>query len=216
MIDINKLLRLGKAIKLIDHKDDFWEFGISKLLKEREIICDLIVDSDDMPPIEKNADLKLAISHGSGVYLAPVKIERIPEDSRRLKFFVSKEYEFVQRREYYRLMDPRLEINCKIHDEFCEAKALDLAGGGIGLFIERERPIKKDTLLELKISLPDETTMQVGARATHIVPADEPNKYFVGAYFSKITSSDEAKIMKHIFSEQVRKSKEDSSQSLTE
>lgn len=211
MVDISSMLRLGKTIKLIDSNDVSWEFGISKLLDECEIICDLINDREDIPSIEGDIGYKLAISQGSGVYIVPVKIECMDEDISRFKFFVSKEYDFGQRREYYRLIDPDLEICCKIHGESFDAKALDLAGGGIGLYIERERPVKNDTLLELKIKLPDEATIRVGARASHIVPSDEPNKYYVGAYFSKITSSDKAKIMKHIFCEQIKRSKEERS-----
>jgi hypothetical protein len=213
MKDINSILYLGKVIKLVDVDENCWECGISKFVKEYQIVCELlknpsIVDSMTVKHPDNGDFYKLAIAHGSGVYLAPARIERLVGEDGKLKFFISEQYEFVQRREYYRLVDPNLEIECKIHGETYETSALDLAGGGIGLLIKRDRSIKKDTLLELRIILPDGKSLQVGARSTNVVLAEEPGKYIVGAYFSKISSADESKIMKHIFSEQIRKSKE--------
>ncbi|MBI4734126.1 MAG: PilZ domain-containing protein [Rubrobacteridae bacterium] len=173
MKDINSILYLGKVIKLVDADDNSWECGISKFIKEYQIICELLSNASILD--------SMVASHP---------------------------YEFIQGREYYRLVEPNLEVECMIHGELHETSALDLAGGGIGLMIDRERNIKRDTLLELRITLPDGKSLQIGARATHVVPTEKPGKYIVGAYFSKISSADESKIMKHIFCEQIRKSKE--------
>jgi hypothetical protein len=208
MTDINSLLRPGKVIKLISSENDTWELGISEIIGERLIVCELLLDPSEMPSKDNDSVYKVAISYGSGVYIVPSVIKPISGEDDRYKLALEEEYEFVQRREYFRLVDPDLEIICKIHGEIHPAKAMDLAGGGIGLLVERERSVKYDTLLELQVVFPDGKSVQIGARATHIVPADEPNKYFVGAYFSKISRPDESQVMKYIFNEQIRRSKE--------
>jgi len=206
MRDVHSLLGVGKIIKLINANDDAWELGVSKLLESGAIVCDLL-DSAEVLPKKEDKDLKLAISFGSGICLVPAHIERISEDGIRYKFSLAENYEFVQRREYFRLQDPEIDINCEIHGEPCNVKALDLSGGGIGLLVERKAPVKKDTLLKLEITLPDGKTIRVSARAAHVVPAEEPNKSFVGARFPNIKAADESKIIKYIFSEQIRRAK---------
>jgi c-di-GMP-binding flagellar brake protein YcgR len=207
-MNIDTILYPGKVIKLINSEDSAWEFGINRVVAEGQIICSLLLDHTDLPELDAGGAFRLAISHGSGVYMVKARAVVLSEEDIVLKFFLSDEYEFVQRREFYRLVEPEIQVDCKIYGEIYKAKALDLAGGGIGLQVKRDRNIKKDTLLELKIVFPDENIVQLSARAAHVVPAEEPDNYVIGAYFTKITNSDEAKIMKYIFSEQIRKHKE--------
>lgn len=207
-MDIDSILYPGKVIKLINSEDSAWEFGINRVVADGQIICSLLLDHSEPPELDAGDAFRLAISHGSGVYMVKTRAVMLSGEDVVLKFFLSDEYEFVQRREFYRLVEPDIQVDCKIYGEVYGAKALDLAGGGIGLHVKRERNIKKDTLLELRIGFPDGNTVQVSARAAHVVPTEEPDNYVIGAYFTKITSSDEAKIMKYIFSEQIRKHKE--------
>lgn len=209
MKELQAILSSGLLVKLTDSQDNSWDFGIKTLLVGYRLLCDLL-DLDCDPPDLDAHDLKLSVSIGILTYIIPVQAQEISQDGISYRFKLGKEYELIQRREHYRLDNPQIAANCVIHGEdLGAAKVTNISGGGIGLIITRDRPVKTDTLIELQLTMLDGSIVRASVRAAFVAPADEPDRYMVGAQFKKISSRDEARIIKCIFDHQAGKKRAD-------
>lgn len=213
-MQFNNIFVQGQVVKLEDSSGNSWDFGVKSLFADRQVLCELL-NNASTAPAETATGLKLCISGGTGTYEAQAHITWVSRDGSEYRFEIGNEFKFVQRREFFRLTNPQISALCIIHSEpVTDVKITDISGGGIGLVIDRERPIKHDTLIELTVTLSDIGTIHANARASYVSTAKEAEGYFVGARFSKIAKADRAKIMKFVFAEQIERKRKEAQQAL--
>lgn len=208
MENIHLILNIGQVVKLSDSSGSSWSFGIKFLLAGNRVLCEWLNGENDSPSREAS-DFKLSVPHEGGIYMVPVRTVGISRDGREYKFLLHKEYEVIQRRDYYRLPNPHVSVECRIlGQEMRDVEVVDISGGGIGLVIDRA--IKEGTVVEMEITTPDGTTISANGRAVHVSKVEDEDNYSIGINFIKISRADRALIIKYVFEEQVLISKEES------
>jgi len=174
---------------------------VKYLLAGNRILCEWL-GQEYAPPNDNACDLKLSIPYSDGAYLVPVEIVGISWDKREYKFQLDKQYKFLQRRAYYRLLNPLISVRYKIHrGAFTPAMVADISGGGIGLIVGQM--IKKDIVVDLEMVLPDGHVAYAIGKAVRVSSAKDVNGYLVGVSFIRISEANRDKIIKYIFNEQL-------------
>lgn len=202
MDNYHKILKPGQVVQVSDSQGNSWNFGVKFLLAGNRVLCERLGDEDNQ--LDKNkTDVRLSIPHDAGIYVIPIKIVKEFPDSCEYKFLLDKKHDYVQRRDYYRLINPEIRVRCQIHDEdLREVKVSDISGAGIGLIVNRR--VKEGTAVRLEITLFDKSTVHVVGRSLRVSPIKGKDEYIMGVSFTRIGKSDRAKIMRHIFNEQLR------------
>ncbi|MDP2210340.1 MAG: PilZ domain-containing protein [Candidatus Aquicultor sp.] len=199
----------GQVIEVSNSVGDVWSFGVKTLLAGQRLLCE-ILDKDRLPPREDADDLKISVTHETGIYEIPVHVIASNEANREYRFQLDNKYHVIQRRGFYRLPNPRVFVRCTINDEKVKMiSAADIGGGGIGLVLEREVEIKQGTAIELEIVLPDRSTITVNGRVMRVRKEPEPNRFYLGINFVNIAKADRTKIVSYVFSHQLQRNEED-------
>lgn len=206
---LRKILKAGQIIKVVDAGNNSWHLGIKSFISDNKILCEQI-DAEGALLGVQSSNLKLSVPYDVGIYVIPVKILKVSPEHQEYELLLGKDYEFVQRRDYYRLPNPQIFAKCRIHgEELKNITVTDLSGAGLGLIVKRNRPIKKDTLVEIEASLIDGNTISIAGRAARVMPMRNKDTYFLGINFTRIGRGDRAKVMRHIFQEQLKEKKKE-------
>ncbi|MDI6817252.1 MAG: PilZ domain-containing protein [Actinomycetota bacterium] len=199
----------GQVIKVSNGVGDVWSFGVRTHLARRRLLCE-ILDENRLPPHEDADDLKISVTHETGIYEIPIRIIASNDASREYRFQLDNKYHIIQRRGFYRLPNPRVFVRCTINDEPVRMISVaDISGGGIGLVLEREIDIKYGAAIALEIVLPDRSTITVNGRVMRVQKEPEPNRFFLGISFVNIAKADRAKIVSHVFNHQLQRNEKD-------
>lgn len=83
-------------------------------------------------------------------------------------------------------------------NEYIEATAVDISGGGICMLANE--PIAKDSLLELDITLPDNFILKVNGIVTRCLDENKPIK--IGVCFEDISERNQERIVGYVFRKQ--------------
>jgi c-di-GMP-binding flagellar brake protein YcgR len=83
-------------------------------------------------------------------------------------------------------------------DEFFKSNTIDISGGGICMLVEK--PIEKDTLLELNIIFPDNFTLQTHGIVCRCLIEEKLIK--LGVCFDEIEERLQERIINYIFKKQ--------------
>ncbi|OFW35577.1 MAG: hypothetical protein A2074_00935 [Candidatus Aquicultor primus] len=201
----------GQVIKVSNSVGDAWSFGVKTHLAGQRLLCE-ILDEDKSPPREDADDLKISVTHETGIYEIPIHIIASNKATSEYRFQLDNEYHVIQRRGYYRLPNPRVFVRCMINDEKVKMISVaDIGGGGIGLVLEREVEIKQGAAIELEIVLPDRSTITVNGRVMRVRKESEPNRFYLGINFVNIAKADRAKIVSCVFNHQLQRNEGDKS-----
>ena len=92
-----------------------------------------------------------------------------------------------------------------LHGEgWADAELVEIGGGGAR--VKTDLPVNTDCILNLRLVLPDDCTLlRTSARVVHII-GDEPMKE-ICLKFVGLSERDRASLIKHVFSEQIRKAR---------
>jgi c-di-GMP-binding flagellar brake protein YcgR len=106
----------------------------------------------------------------------------------------------IQMRNWVRV-DSNLPLRYRIlgsEAELIESTAIDLSGGGICMLIEK--PIEKDTLLELEITFPDNFILKINGIVSRCL--DETKPIRSGVCFQEISERQQERIIGYVFKKQ--------------
>ena len=205
MNELRAAISAGQVLKVSNSDGDEWNFATKTHLAGERLLCELL-DESDSPLNADSDDLRISVPHENGVCEIPARIIASDKTKREYRFQLEKEYQVIQRRNFYCLPKPRVFASCLINDKPVKTLAVaDIGGGGIGLLLEREVDIKKGAAITLEIKFPDRSTITANGRVMRVRKQPEPNIFNVGVVFVKIAKADRAKIVSFVFSNQLER-----------
>lgn len=152
-------------------------------------------------PVPVGEEVQIRIGKDGTYYLFHTKVTgRIAGHQPVLQLSLPLKITKIQMRNWVRV-DTNLPVLYRLagtENEFIEANAIDISGGGICM-LSNDR-IEKDTLLEVEITFPDKFVLKTNGIVTRCL--DENKIIRVGVCFQEINERNQERIVGYVFKKQ--------------
>jgi len=200
-IKINKLIDLEIDIhkRNLEQKDVF----SSRIedIKRDAIIVAAPYKKGSVVPVPVGEEIQIRFGKNGSYFLFHTRVVgRIGGQQPVLQLSIPFKVTKIQMRSWVRV-DCNLPVLYRVlgsETEFVESVAIDVSGGGVCMLVDK--PIEKDTLLELEITIPDDFILKINGLVSRCLNETKPIR--IGVCFQEINERHQERIVNYVFKKQ--------------
>jgi len=215
-MDVHKILKPGQQINLeCKTMNKFWNSNIFDFENGNVLVASPMEEMSYVF-IKPDTPLIVVAASEAGMYRIPVKVIETRKSPFVLVLQPSDEISAIQRRQFFRLKDPDINLKYIIINtpadysskNLKDAKAIDLSGSGIAIELPKEEPVKPETKIKLQIHIPDiDTTINAVGKAIRCME-QERGTLKICLHYIVIEEKDRDKIIGYLFKEQAKRGRQ--------
>jgi c-di-GMP-binding flagellar brake protein YcgR len=202
-----EIIKTGLIVYIEDLENNSCAYGVKNVVNHELCICQALGKKKvTLSPTATNK-ITIVVPDENGAHLISAIIEEADNSNVKLTLRPTGEVGFVQRRRYFRLSQPNVNIQYQhLDDDGTEYPQLpvesivwDISGDGAGLVIRSSKPLHTGERIKLYMKIPDHETMSCTGEIMRIVRKSIiRNESLVGVQFKAINEVHRDKLIRYI------------------